>query len=412
MSRLSEIRDSFSKSFGWQGDKLMPVDFALSAWFSTYLTGDRERPWSYLIGGPSSGKTEILKTMRDSNPDAGESEQRTVYISDFTENAFASGYRSEEEPEKDPSILARLDCRREPGGNKVLVVPDMGNILGLPPQRRVRFFNQMRSAYDKTYDHSAGNIGRVYYNLNFGFIAAATEKLDDILKDDQPLGSRMVICRMNRNGTNFKDDCALAGAVIRSNPYVKDTRLAATKEVVQHHLKAAREEVEATDQYLVQRPEKYVVQLEKIHTLLCRIRTVPVSNQTMTLDGEKPPRVAGQLTTWGDAHAALDGRRCWNDTDMSMMRRIAQDTLNPEFLRVLVHLWGEGPEDALKGKGIDTLRSQCMVEQLLFRQFRQWDLAGLVSSAADGSYKFRSDIVEAIHTSNFFEGLDLTMNAR
>jgi len=406
LSRLSEIRDRFSDWYGWEGDKLAPVDFVMAAWHSTFLTGDRERTFGYLCGAGSGGKTSILETVRDSDPIKGEPEGRTVWVTDMTENAFASGFRPEGEPDKDPSLLARLDCRRKPEGNKVLVVQDMGNILGLSRDRRSRFFNQMRSAYDRApYDNATGSVGRVSYNLNFGFLGAATETLDDVLKYDQPLGQRAVICRMNPDGTDFEYDRNIAARVIESDPYKKDRTLIAIRELVQSHLKTAREEVEAVDEYRIVRPKKYVSSLSAIHTLACRIRTVPISANTMTHDAEKPPRIAGQLTTWGDARASFDGRLEWNDEDFAMMRRIAQDTMNPEFLKVLRALWGKGPEDAAKAKSVRAIQYGCSVEQSLERQFRQWALCGLVVELDRDCYAFKSCIIDAIAECDFFAGL-------
>jgi hypothetical protein len=405
-SPLETIRRLFGEMMGWQGSALDIVDFACAAYISPFLPGEgRERTWGIVVGQPSSGKTELLRMFLDYDP-AVEAPRRTVIQDDLTENALVSGFRSEEDPDYDPSLLARLDSRRAPVGPKVLVVKEMGPILGLPKERRSRFFHQMRKAFDGDYNHGSGSVGTVYYKLGFGFLGAATEAVDDAKKQDQPLGERIVLCRMSQGATdwdaresridNATTSCPIKKGILREK--IRTTFVAAADVVIRH--------LAETPDYAVHQPEDIRKRLNMLANLVTIIRTVPISNQTKASAPEEGMRYALQLQTWADSLATFDNRTEWNERDYTLMRRLSRDTLPPDFLRVMLFLWGKKGADCNMTKPSELIRLRSKSGDSIGEQLSQWTLSGLLWESTTGSFGLTPQASKRFAATKFFEGVD------
>jgi len=390
----------------WEGEMLGLVDFAAAAYITPFLPGGgRERTWGIIVGPPSSGKTELLRMFLDYNPEK-EAPRRTILQDDLTENAFVSGYRSEENPDFDPSLLARLDFRRNPVGPKVLIVKEMGPILGLPRERRARFFHQMRKAFDGDYNAASGNLGTVYYKLGFGFLGAATEAVDDAKKQDQPLGERIMLCRMNRGGLEWEGRQGRIKSAVRGDPFEKEMNREVLRATLVRESEIIIRRLAETEHFHVAQPDALLDQLESLANITTIIRTVPISTQTHASAAEEGMRMALQLQTWADALATFDGRTEWNDADYSLMRRIALDTLPPDFLRAVVALWGGSTAEAKKFKGSEQVRTLSQSGESLSRQLQQWVLSGLLWTGNSGLYAMTDKALDLIVQSKLFDGLD------
>jgi len=387
---------------------LSMVDFAVAAYISPFLPGGgRERTWGIVVGQPSSGKTELLRMFLDYNPER-EAPRCTVIQDDLTENALVSGYRSEEDPDYDPSLLARLDSRRAPVGPKVLVVKEMGPILGLPKERRSRFFHQMRKAFDGDYNHGSGSVGTVYYKLGFGFLGAATETVDDAKKQDQPLGERIILCRMSQGAPDWDAREARIHNALTANPQAKEIQ----RELIRTTFVSEAEKVirmlAEHPNYEVTQPVEIKNRLKALANLVTVIRTVPISNQTKASAPEEGMRFALQLQTWADALATFDGRSTWNELDYALMRRLSRDTLPPDFLRVIAFLWGPDGTTATIPKASELIRQRSKSGDSLGEQLSQWCLSGLLWDTGGGTYVLSPPARQRLSSTKFFEGLDFT----
>lgn len=407
MTPLQTIRNLFGEMMGWGEDKLALIDFAVAAYCTPFLPGEgRERTWGIIVGPPAVGKTELLRIFLDYNPEK-EGPRRTVWGGDFTENALVSGYRSDDDPDFDPSVFAKLDQRRPPIGKKVLIIPEMGPVWGLPREHRTRWFHRMRMAFDGDFTADSGKAGTTFYKLGFGFLGASTEQVDEIKKQDQALGDRIMLCRMNQGGVDWKARKARIRSASRSDPY----RHAENREIVRatfvREMDAIVRKLAVTTRYEVEHPDAIQNRLEDLCNLFTITRTVPISAQTHTSAPEEGTRVVKQLVTWGDALATFDGRTSWNESDYALMRRIARDTLPPDFLRALVALWGGSKDEARKAKSGERIRIQGMMGDSIHRQLGQWVLSGLLWEPDSGSYAFTDDAIEVVESCDLFAGLDL-----
>lgn len=398
MTPLEEIRALFEELMGWTGEDLVPVEFVLAAYVSTFLKGARERTWGDLLGPPSIGKTEILRVFDDRR---GDVERRTVVRNDLTENAFTSAYRSEENPNDDRSLLYLLSYDREPRGPKVLILPELTTILELGKDRARKFFGEMRAAYDGQFSHQTGNLGALHYKLGFGVFTACTEKLDDYRRQNQALGERTVICRIGKDMTDYGDRLNMGLHTLDQNPQAKERLRAKLRDTVLSAIEGAIPLV-STEDFTVQQPASLRDRLAHLGTLATAIRTSPVSDRSYASSTEGPSRLIQELRTWGDAHAGFDGRTCWNEEDYRLMRRIAYDTMPPEYMRVLRLLWGRGAGDRLS-KSFEQIRSEAVCDDSIHRQLKQWVICKVLKEDA-GDYKLHPDIIDGLDKTGFMEG--------
>jgi hypothetical protein len=391
---------------GWGEDKLALIDFSVAAYMTPFLPGGgRERTWGIIVGPAAVGKTELLRIFLDYNPEK-ESPRRSVFGGDETANALISGYRSDDDPTFDPSIFAQLDWRRPPVGPKVFIMKEMGPIWGMPREMRSRWFDRMRTAFDGDLTANSGKGGTTYYKLGFGFLGASTEKVDEIKKQDQPLGDRMLLCRMNQGGVNWLDRKSRIRSASRENPYQKEEAREVARATFVSQSDSVIRRVFGSKTFEITHPLELSDKLEDLANLITIVRTIPVSSQILTSAPEEGTRVVKQLTTWGDALATFDDRTSWTEADYALMRRIARDTLPPDFLRALVLLWGGGAAEAEKAKSGEQVRIKGMMGDSVLRQFEQWVLSGLLWEPDGGSYAFTPDAIKTIESCNLFDGLD------
>jgi hypothetical protein len=388
----------FRDMLGWEGEQLIPVDFVMAAYISTFLTGARERTWGDLLGPPSIGKTEILRIFDDSRDGA---DRRTVTRSELTENAFTSAYRDENNPTDDKSLLFALSYDREPRGPKVLVIPDLSTILNLGRDRAQKFFGEMRSAYDGQFTHQAGNIGAVHYRLGFGVFTACTEKLDEYRKQNQALGERTVICRMGRELVGFDPRESMALEALNQDPLVFEAQRTKIRDATLSAIETAIHRIQ-DNTFDVDQTASIKAKLATLATLATLIRTSPVSDKIMATTAEGPVRLAKQLRTWADARAAFDGRTSWNEEDYALMRRITQDTMPPEFLRVLALLWDGGNVPCLD---YETIKHRAVCDESIYRQLRQWKICLVVTEPSPGNFRLHPKVEAGIRVTELMEGL-------
>lgn len=135
----------------------------------------------YLVGPPSSGKTEVLQALSSS--------PNEIYpISKFKASAFISG-KILGAREKDPSILAKLN-------NKVLVIKDFTAMLNMRYDALMEVIGLMRDSLDGSARQGFGTGNDKVYEIKYGCIAAVTNVIDrhrGILAD---LGERFLTYRM------------------------------------------------------------------------------------------------------------------------------------------------------------------------------------------------------------------------
>ena len=394
-SPLETLRGLFQEMMAWEGEELMPVDFVMASYLTAFLPGAVEKAWGDLCGPPAIGKTEILRALDDG-------QRRTIMVDTLTENAFASAMRDPDDPEKDFSLLFQLSTGREPRGPKVLVIKEFSTFLNMRKEKVDKIFADLRAAYDGSYATAAGNVGlETRTDLQFGLITACTEKLDDFRRTNQTLGERTLVCRIGRETASYAARAAVADHVVKGCRIKKASLRARIKIATRKGIDDAIKQIKTTGGKVAQ-SDMFLSKVARVAALATSIRSSPLSKKSYTTLAEGAARFAGQLTSWGDCRVLFDQRSSWTAEDYALIRRIAQDTMPPEFLRGIHTLYqhGEG-----KSMTIEEIRKGAMADGDFYRQLKQWEIIGILHQQASNDYYldpvFRTDL----EVTGFMKGL-------
>lgn len=393
MSPLETLRELFHELMAWEGEELMPVDFVMASYLTAFLPGAVEKAWGDLCGPPAIGKTEILRALEDG-------QQRTIMVDTLTENAFASAMKDPDEPEKDFSLLYQLSTGRHPKGPKVLVIKEFSTFLNMRKEKVDKIFADLRAAYDGSYTTAAGNVGLDTRNdLQFGLITACTEKLDEFRRTNQTLGERTLICRIGRETSTYAARAAVADHVVRGCRMKKAALRARIKIATRKAINSAIKRIKDTGGKVFQ-TDKQLLRVARIAALATSIRSSPLSKKSYTNLAEGAARFAGQLTSWGDCRVLFDGRSSWTVEDHKLVRRIAQDTMPPEYLRAIHTMYKKN-----SSMTIDEVRKGAMTDGDFYRQLKQWEIIGILHQTATDEYLLDPVFREDLTNTGFMEGL-------
>lgn len=372
---VEAVRQGFTELLGWTGDDLYPVDFAIASYLSTFLPGRTEKPWGALVGGPGSGKSQILRMFGKHT--------RTITMSHFTENAFTSSYQDPNNPTADFSLLRALSPQSTPLGKKVLIIHELSTVLQGRPEKANKLLADLRAAFDGTYGIASGNSGQRTYDTGFGLLVASTEVLDEFLRQNQTLGERTVICRTGRNLIDYEVRREVARSAFNTN------RL--RKEEIEGRLEAAVSSLIDTAINLpqdveVKVPNDIAERAALLTNLVTSIRTCPLKNSYVSTP-EAPTRLPQQIRLWGDARALADARTEWNMEDFRLARRISMDTMPPDHLRLFKQLWRGDPKLALTPLTAMEISHYAKVDyEFAKRQLHQWTILDFVVQSEGEKY--------------------------
>lgn len=377
----------------------MPVDFVCASAINAWLPGANEKAWGELIAAGSSGKTELLSAFNDG-------ERRAIFREHFTENSFTSAFRDENDPDEDHSLARLLQYSTEPRGPKILVLPEMTTIYKARPEKRDTILSNLRAAYDGSLRQQAGNIGAdLKTDLVFGLIGACTETADVFRMQDQTLGSRTLICRLARHTLSYASGQKTADFVSQVDRLDKADLRNEIKGDVKEALARCIELIRTTEGR-VQRDGKMAHQVGRLALLSTRVRSVPLSDRMYASTPEGPARLEHQLMGWGDSRAVFDGRTAWTEEDYRLIRRVAQDTMPPHFLRVWKALWRGSAEASIQGLSTDKIIAESKTDRDICRQLRQWSIFELLNDFEGGSsWGIRPDVAADIEYTGFLENL-------
>lgn len=172
---------------------------------------DKNPVWAQIIGAPSSGKTAHIGLY--------EGHPLVKMVSRLSANSLISGYRSEEDPEDDPSFILELN-------QKLLIVKDFTTILQSPKVERDAVIGQLRDIFDGSASRVFGTIGLQEYKVKFNMLLAVTPEIDKQSAVNQQLGERFISRREYGRGRNVLTSMAFDnGLAGRNKKALDDLRL-------------------------------------------------------------------------------------------------------------------------------------------------------------------------------------------
>ncbi len=141
--------------------------------------------WLFVVGPPSSGKTELLNPLRD--------HEAVKFISNLSPAALVSGFRRNGRDD-DPSLLPQLD-------GKTLIVKDFTPLLEMPYEAQAKVFGVLRDVYEGRGEFHFGNDAETkVYKSKFNIIAAVTNAIEKRRKSLVALGKRFSVFSTKTDG--------------------------------------------------------------------------------------------------------------------------------------------------------------------------------------------------------------------
>jgi hypothetical protein len=347
-----------------------------------------EPVWIYFIGPPGSGKTETVAPLEDY--------KFCTFVSSLTENTFASGFRGDDG--SDPSLLLQLD-------GQVVVVKDISSLTSMSEKSIMKIWGDLRDAYDGSYSKASGTVGLTKYKARFGIIMCCTGAIDAFVEDHQQLGERFLAIRCQRTPMGLADRQDLAIRVSESMD-TKTSWRALLKTTMTQQLARVQK-------FIIDNPGLPTIDKTTHHDILLManflsmLRTAPVKENAES--PELPTRLAQQLLTVGHAHAIADGRMAWNQSDRSLVRRVAVDTFPVTKRRIIQYMFNRGehrPYSTFKYL-LGRARIRRKLLQLTLMQYEFMKIVETDIDPDEGEirgYRLTKDIWDALNQTKFFEG--------
>lgn len=165
------------------------IDIVLATALSNKLEGIPI--WLILVGASGDLKSVQLNAIRG----------KDVYLlHNLTSKTLVNGYKNKKDH---PDLAPKLNT-------KIIVIPDMAQILKLPPVEKGELWGQLRDLYDGFAGKESGQgASSKYENLKTTLLAGSTPSIDAQILVHQDLGTRELVYRTsgNKNKEKLMDKC-------------------------------------------------------------------------------------------------------------------------------------------------------------------------------------------------------------
>lgn len=137
--------------------------------------------WLILVGASGDMKSVQLNAIEDEN---------VMVLHNLTSKTIVNGYADKL---KFPDLAPEMD-------KKLIIIPDMAQILKLPPNEKAELWGQLRDLYDGLAGKLSGMGSRSKYkDLHITLLAGSTPAIDGQILVHQDLGTRELIYRTEGN---------------------------------------------------------------------------------------------------------------------------------------------------------------------------------------------------------------------
>jgi hypothetical protein len=231
-----------------------------------------------------------------------------------------------------------------------------------------------------------------------------TGTIDAFVESHQQLGERFLSFRVQRVPLGLMDRFKL-GKRVKGSMDGKTGWKAHLKDVVNQEMLRAQKFVLANPG--VPNMGDYEDDVIMIANFISMLRTSPVEGNAES--PELPCRLVQQLITLGHAHAMIDGRMEWNDSDMDLVRRVGVDTFPIAKRRMIQCMYTRGARRPYCARTY-LLDRVHMRPSLLDNTMMQYEYMDAVEYDVDREkneirgYRLTKDIWEALDSTKFFKG--------
>lgn len=176
---LDDVHETFAK---WMHVKdYDAIDLSLAVALSREMEGTPL--WLILVGASGAGKTEVIRPFLDTTGEDNMG-KTTYFMAKITTKTLVSG-----NPKAD-DLAPLLD-------KKLIILPDMAEILSLSSDDKKQIWAQLRNLYDGFAQSDTGSQKKrkSYQNLRITLLAGSTPDIDSQILIHQSLGTRELIFR-------------------------------------------------------------------------------------------------------------------------------------------------------------------------------------------------------------------------
>lgn len=358
---------------------LSVVDVTLATLFANEIPGDPL--WLGLVSPPSNGKTELL-TAAASTP-------HTYLLSTLTKNTLISGYQVQP-GESEPSLLAKLS-------GKTLILKDFTTILGLQRDERNVILGLLREVYDGRIDKSFGT-GKTFTWLGkMGLLAGVTPIFDRHSVVQAILGERFLLYRIPSGDREERQAQALKALEGAGKEAVLRKKLG----------DAMKRSYTAATTWYKEHSGQISVPLEMTPMLAALANLAAYGRAGVIRDGrdrevryvpepEGPARLVKELRQLLIGLTIVHGKLQPDEEELSILRKVARDTMHPHKARVLAAL-------TKTDMAFEFLRETIKLPKITARrEVEDCELLGLIEKDPVGDWRLSKGCREDIEASGMF----------
>ncbi|MEC8339598.1 MAG: hypothetical protein VXZ40_03150 [Nanoarchaeota archaeon] len=307
---INNIYSDIKKLLYLEDTKL--IDLILAVNISRLQRGTKL--WLVIVGKSSDGKTALLDLFDDDG-------FTTKTVKRITPNTLINANKNKS---KTPDLAPLLD-------NKVVLIPEMAQILQLHPEAKAQVLAQLTDLYDGDLAMQSGTgLDIRYKDLNVSLIACSTPMIDQHTTFRNAIGTREMMYR-----TDDKDDDKLMDKVYENS--FKDLRQVKEeiKLRIRLFLKTRKFENEEINPLIVKR-------IKSLAEIITYLRATALSEQgtgelISTPSREAPTRVLHQLLTLYKSLKSIDDDYCDNKA-MEIVKKVVLSSSNQMRIKVLTLL--------------------------------------------------------------------------
>ncbi len=324
---LEAVKSLFRRHLYFSDDNV--IDLVLGIVAGNHF--DSDPIWLHLISPPSGGKTELLYSIFDC--------PETYFLSDFTAASLISGYKDPPRDElsddstnqradasaaaiDDYSLLPHLD-------GKVVVTKDFSLIHDKPSETRAQILSILRDVYDGYASRALGNSVPKGYHARFNYLTGMTPDIEKSWSLNT-LGERFLMYRITIDDRREHAHRSLRNA---NN----------SKQIRGEIQRAVKEFIASVPQFTPAFDADMEGKILDLADLLSTCRTYVHRERNDALlclpQAELASRVAKQLLRVGQSVALVRGQRRITESEFSIMKRIALDSLPTNRRQLLTALW-------------------------------------------------------------------------
>lgn len=333
MVSIEDVKSKMHKFMLLEDDRI--IDVAMGCVVANLIPGESVN--LYIVGPPSSGKTEVIRSLGGF--------PRVEEVSSMTSHTLISGWDHGGKANK-PSLIMRM----KEEGKLMVALKDFTSVLTLRGEVRQEVLSQMREIADGRYAKPFGTGMRIEWTGKIGFIAGVTSVIDEFYATNQVLGERFLFYRIE----NMINPLALAEFSQKMAGREAQMRLEIDSCVAEY--------LKQFDGVPMSSVTLSKSMAERIRNLVCFVAGArsSVSRNVFTRQYhympqvESPPRLSKQITQLAAGIAIACGKDEVDDEVFGVIRKVGWDTVPGIRKKMLLTMWRDGLVGSV-GKGVTAI---------------------------------------------------------